>query len=107
MHLVCLGDGTNIPCQVSATAQFLREKCLVNVKALCDERLGSPDDPKLRFLGGVLTYGRHVLDNVKDVEVLDGLALTDDGKGEMGRISFTVECELPDTIEQPKPYLEC
>ena len=101
VHFVCLEDGTNIPCQVSASLQVMKEKCEVRVVAICDERLGMKDDVKLRFSGGVLTYGHHVLDNIKDVFVTPG---TPDPHWKMREISFIVECELPDTIEQPKPY---
>lgn len=101
VHFVCLEDGTNIPVQVSATVQVMREKCIVKVDALCDERLGTPDDPKLRLIDGVLTYGRYVLDEVTDVEYTPGAPEPDH---KIGQITFTVYCELPDTIEQTKPY---
>jgi len=100
-HFVCLEDGTNIPCQVSATTQVMYEKCRVTVEALCDERIGTPDDPKLRLVNGVLTYGKYVLDEVSDIEYTPGTA---DPDFKIGTITFTVNCELPDTIEQPKPY---
>ena len=100
-HFVCLEDGTSLPCQVSATVQVMFEKCRVTVEALCDERLGKPDDPKLRLVNGVLTYGRHLLENVSDIEFKPG---TPGEEGKIGTITFTINCELPDTIEQPKPY---
>ena len=100
-HFVCLEDGTKIPCQVSATVQVMYQDCLVRVEALCDERLGAPDDPKLIFFEYCLTYGRYVLDNISDIVFCPGVPGTE---GKMGSIFFTVACELPDTIEQPKPY---
>ena len=101
-HFVCLEDGTKIPCQVSATVQVMYEKCRVTVEALCDEVLGKPEDAKLRFIDGVLTYGNYLLDNVSNVEIIPG---TPDPDFKIGKITFTVHCDLPDTTEQPKPYV--
>lgn len=100
-HFVCLEDGTSIPLQVSATLQVMFEKCRVTVEAFCDERFGTPDDPKLRFDGGGLTYGKHVLDNVQILSYKKG---TSDPEWESGKITFVVYCDLPDTTEQPKSY---
>lgn len=101
LHFVCLEDGTKIPVQVSATVQVQREKCIVTVESLCDERMGLPEDPRLRFVDGVLTYDKLVLDNAKVLSYKPGVA---GPSGDIGRITFVVECELPDTIEQPKLY---
>jgi hypothetical protein len=100
-HFVCLEDGTQVPCQVSATTQVMFEKAIVTVEALCDERLGTPDDPKLKFQDGVLTYGKYILEGVNVLSYKKGAAVPD---WEIGKITFVVECELPDTNEQPKPY---
>jgi hypothetical protein len=101
MHLICLEDNTRIPCQVSATSQTQREKCVVRVDALLDERLGARTDPKLNFSDGVLTYGKYVLDDISDVVTTAG---TSEPEWVNGTISFTVVCDLPDTVPQPKPY---
>jgi hypothetical protein len=100
-HFVCLEDGTQIPLQVSATVQFMFEKCRTTVEAFCDERMGLPDDPKLRFKNGGLTYGQYVLDGAQVLSYKKGTQGMD---WTPGIICFTVDCELPDTIEQPKPY---
>jgi hypothetical protein len=103
VHFVCLEDGTNIPCQVSASLQVMKEKCEVRVVALCDERLGANDDPKLRLVDRVLTYGRYVLDDISGVVLECG---EHGPEGAMSKVFFTVVCDLPNTIEQPKPYEE-
>lgn len=94
-------DGTQIPLQVSATVQVMFEKCRTTVEAFCDERMGAPDDPKLRFEGGVLTYGQYVLDGAQVLSYKKG---TQGPDWIPGTICFIVDCELPDTVEQPKPY---
>lgn len=101
MHIVCLEDGTSIPAQVSAITQIQREKPIVTVEALFDKRLGSPEDVRLSFEDGILSYGKYVLD---EAQVLFYKKGTSEPEWEMGKIAFVVECELPDTIEQPKPY---
>lgn len=100
IHLVTLEDGTNIPCQVSATMQAIKDACEVTVKALFDERLGLKEDPKLRIICGVLRYGKYTLDNVEILEMTTGK------KEDIGTITFKLKAELPDTVDQPKPYAE-
>lgn len=102
IHYVCLEDGTNIPVQVSAITQIMREKPIVTVEALCDKRLGLHEDVRLSFEDGILSYGKYVLD---EAQVLSYKKGTGEPEWEMGKITFVVECDLPDTIEQPKPYL--
>jgi hypothetical protein len=101
MHILCLEDGTRVPAQVSSTTQILREKCRVRVKAFCDERLGTADDTKLKLVDGVLTYGKYILDDISELHYDEGKK---DPEFIMGTVSFTVDCDLPETIEQPKPY---
>ena len=106
MHIVCLEDGTKIPVQVSAMTQIQREKCVVTVEALCDKRIGTEEDVKLNFSEGVLTYGKYTLDNAQVLSYKKGTGGPgyEQDKWELGRITFVVDCELPDTNEQPKPY---
>ena len=106
MHIVCLEDGTKIPCQVSAITQIQREACRVTVEALCDKRIGTDEDVKLSFQYGFLTYGKYILDNATVLSYKEGTGVHGDeqDKWELGRVTFVVDCDLPDTVEQPKPY---
>ena len=98
LHLVCLEDGTRIPCQITTTVtQYCREPAIASVVCFCSQFKANCN--WLLFEEGRVKMGGFILEGLGRVCFTPDFSMGD--AGFLGRIKFEVEVELVDTVEKP------